>query len=80
MTYGASSSSPSPLAESQRAGKVPADTDAFAGAAVLISMLAHVTAHRYGMEFWGIRTGDLATDLSRHIYWAVTGRKPPAQI
>lgn len=68
------------IAESQRAGKVPADTDAFAGAAVLISMLAHVTAHRYGMEFWGIRTGDLATDLSRHIYWAVTGRKPPAQI
>lgn len=66
------------IAEAQRAGRLPDDTDAFAAAAVLTSMLAHVSAHRYGMEFWGIRTGDLATNLSRHVYWAVTGRKPPA--
>ncbi len=36
--------------------RTPAGTDAMAVAATLISMLAHVAAHRYGFEFWGIRT------------------------
>src|SRR5436309_12725311 len=36
----------------QDAGRVPRDIDATASAAILVSMLAHVAAHRYGFEFW----------------------------
>ena len=39
-----------------RPERAPAGADAMAVAATLISMLAHVAAHRYGFEFWGIRT------------------------
>jgi AcrR family transcriptional regulator len=50
--------------------------DPTATAAVLVSMLAHVAAHQYGFEFWGIRTRDLRTSMARQIYWGVTGKKP----
>jgi len=56
----------------------PAGTDAMAVAASLISMLAHVAAHRYGFEFWGIRTTAMVDTQARVLHWAVTGRPAPA--
>jgi len=58
-------------------GRHPPDVDAFATASVLVSMLAHVAAHRYGMEAWGIRTADVRLSMARTIYFDVTGAKPP---
>ncbi len=47
-------------------------------AATLISMLAHVAAHRYGFEFWGIRTTAMVDSQARVLHWAVTGRPAPS--
>lgn len=55
----------------------PAGTDPMAVAATLISMLAHVAAHRYGYEFWGIRTDSLVDSQARLLLWSVTGRPAP---
>jgi hypothetical protein len=49
-----------------------------ATAGVLVSMLAHVAAHRYGFEFWGIRTDDTRRSISRIIFTTITTQKPPA--
>jgi AcrR family transcriptional regulator len=56
----------------------PAGADPMAVAATVISMLAHVAAHRYGYEFWGIRTGSLVDSQARLLLWSVTGRRAPA--
>jgi AcrR family transcriptional regulator len=56
----------------------PAGTDAMAVAATLISMLAHVAAHRFGFEFWGIRTTAMVDTQARVLHWAVTGRPAPS--
>jgi AcrR family transcriptional regulator len=58
-------------------GRVPRDLDPMATAGVLVAMLAHVAAHQYGFEFWGIRTADIRASLARQIAWGVTGTKPP---
>jgi AcrR family transcriptional regulator len=55
----------------------PAGADPMVVAATLISMLAHVAAHRYGYEFWGIRTSAMTDSQARTLYWAVTGQQPP---
>ena len=55
----------------------PAGADPMAVAATVISMLAHVAAHRYGFEFWGIRTTDMVDSQARVLLWAVTGRSVP---
>lgn len=60
----------------QRAGRIPDEVDAMASAGSLVSMLAHTAAHRYGFEFWGIRTADIEHSLTRIVYWTVTGQKP----
>jgi AcrR family transcriptional regulator len=52
----------------------PAGTDPMAVAGTLISMLAHVAAHQYGFEFWGIRTTAMVDTQARVLHWAVTGR------
>lgn len=62
----------------RKEGRVPDDLDPMATAGVLVSMLAHVAAHRYGFEFWGIRGGDLRRSMSRIVFTTVTGQKPPA--
>ena len=62
----------------QRAGKGMAGVDPDAIAGVLVAMLAHVSAHRLGFEFWGVRTDELRTAMARIVYWSVTGQKPPA--
>ena len=59
------------------AGRQPSDLDPMATAGVLVSMLAHVSAHRYGFEFWGIRTEDLRRSMARIVFTSVTGRVPP---
>ena len=55
----------------------PSGHDPMAIAATLVSMLAHVAAHRYGYEFWGIRTASMSDVQARFVYWAVTGRSVP---
>ncbi len=64
------------VADQQRAGKGQADLDPNAVAGVLVAMLAHVSAHRLGFEFWGVRTDDLRATMARILYWSVTGQKP----
>ena len=59
-------------------GTSPAGADPMAVAATVISMLAHVAAHRYGFEFWGIRTQAMVDSQARMLLWAVTGRSAPA--
>jgi AcrR family transcriptional regulator len=51
--------------------------DAMADAGVLVTMVAHVAAHHYGFELWGIPTADVRISLARHVYWGVTGQRPP---
>jgi AcrR family transcriptional regulator len=63
--------------ELKRTSKHPDDLDPMATAGVLVSMLAHVAAHRYGFEFWGIRTDDLKRSMARVVSTTVTGQKPP---
>jgi len=58
-------------------GTPAAGADAMAVAATIISMLAHVASHRYGFEFWGIRTSSMADSEARILHWAVTGRSAP---
>jgi AcrR family transcriptional regulator len=64
------------IAELQEREQLPADVDPFATAGVLVSMLAHVGSHRYGFEFWGIRTASLVDSLTGILHWTVTGRAP----
>jgi hypothetical protein len=47
-------------------------------AGTLVALFASVSAHRYGFEFWGIRTANLIDTQARMLHWAVTGRPPPA--
>ena len=57
--------------------KHPHDLDPMAQAATLVSMLAHVAAHRYGFEFWGIRVDKMRESVARLLYWGVAGRAAP---
>jgi AcrR family transcriptional regulator len=54
------------------------DLDATATAFVLVSMLAHAAAHRYGFEFWGVRTAAINDTLTRIVFTTITGRRFPA--
>src|SRR5271169_5909900 len=56
----------------------PAGADPMAAAGTLIAMLAQVAGHRYGFEFWGIRTASLVDSQARLLHWSVTGRPAPA--
>ena len=64
--------------EQQSAGKGQPDLDPNAVAGVLVAMLAHVSAHRLGFEFWGVRTDDLRATMARIVFWSITGQRPPA--
>jgi AcrR family transcriptional regulator len=63
------------VAQPRPRGEEPLDSMATAG--VLVAMLASVASHRYGFEFWGIRTGDARRSMAHLIYWSVTGQRPP---
>lgn len=62
------------IAQMQPAGKRAEPLNPMATAGVLVAMLAHVAAHRFGFEFWGIRTGELRRSMAEIIYWSLTGR------
>lgn len=64
--------------DQQAAGKGQPGLDPNAIGGVLVAMLAHVSAHRQGFEFWGVRAEELQTTMARIIYWSVTGLKPPS--
>lgn len=61
----------------QTAGRLRRGIDPMATAGILVSMMAHVAAHQYGFEFWGIRTADLRVSMARQVSWGVTGVLPP---
>jgi AcrR family transcriptional regulator len=75
-------SAASPAAEARGGATCsPAGTDPMAVAGTLVAMFASVSAHRYGFEFWGIRTRNLIESQARLLHWAVTGRAaPPAPV
>ena len=50
--------------QADRSGS-PAGEDPMAAAGTLIAMLAQVAGHRYGFEFWGIRTASLVDSQAR---------------
>jgi hypothetical protein len=58
----------------------PAGSDPMAVAGTLVAMFASVSAHRYGFEFWGIRTRNLIDTQARMLHWAVTGRLAPPPV
>ncbi len=58
----------------------PAGTEPMAVAGTLVAMFASVSAHRYGFEFWGIRTRNLIDTQARMLHWAVTGRPGPVEV
>jgi AcrR family transcriptional regulator len=58
-------------------GRLAPEVDPMAQAATLVSMLAHVAQHRYGFEFWGIRTEHMRASLGRILYSGVTGKRAP---
>jgi AcrR family transcriptional regulator len=62
--------------EHQKAGKGQPDIAPDAIAGVLVAMLAHVSAHRLGFEFWGVRSDDLQSTMARIVFWSITGQKP----
>lgn len=57
------------------AGRHPAGLEPMAHAATLVSMLAHVAAHRYGFEFWGIRIDDVRASATGLLVTGITGRR-----
>jgi AcrR family transcriptional regulator len=61
----------------QGASRHPSDLDPMASAGVLVAMLANVAGHRYGFEFWGIRTDDLRRSMARIVFTTMTGQRPP---
>jgi len=64
------------IESAQRRGK--RGPDPMAQAAALVSLLVHVAAHRYGFEFWGIKTDDMRRSVTGILYSGVTGRSTPA--
>ena len=66
------------VVDAQReAGRLPADLETTATAAVLVAMLAQVAGHQYGIERYGTTAEALRRAMARQLYSAVTGRKPP---
>jgi AcrR family transcriptional regulator len=66
------------ISEQQRLGFAPADLNPLATAVVLVSMLAHVAAHQYGIGGAGVPPAELRDAMARLIYTGVTGRTPPS--
>ena len=69
--------SPAPKGMAATGTGSPAGHDAMAVAGTIVAMYASVSAHRYGFEFWGIRTRHLIDTQARILHWAVTGRTAP---
>jgi AcrR family transcriptional regulator len=68
------------LAEAITAAKPEGEPPAIAPmatASALVSMLAHVAAHREGMEHWRIEVPQLQEAMTRLIYWGVNNPRVP---
>jgi AcrR family transcriptional regulator len=72
--------SPAPGGVPGTATASPAGAEPMAVAGTLVAMFASVSAHRYGFEFWGIRTRNLIDTQARLLHWSVTGRPGPADV
>ncbi|MCB0977052.1 MAG: TetR/AcrR family transcriptional regulator, partial [Acidimicrobiales bacterium] len=57
-------------ADHQAAGRGQEGVDPNAIGGVLVAMLAHVSAHRLGFEFWGVKTDDLREAMARIVFWS----------
>jgi hypothetical protein len=44
---------------------------------VLVSMLAHVAAHRDGLEQWGATGADLRSSMAGVVFTTMTGQSVP---
>jgi len=64
------------ITEQQQLGFAPPDLNPLATAVVLVSMLAHVAAHRAGLEQWGASPDGLRQSMARVVYVTVTGQTP----
>ncbi|MEZ5320949.1 MAG: hypothetical protein R2698_02490 [Microthrixaceae bacterium] len=62
----------------QEAGRVGDALDAAAAAAVLVSMLTHVSSHRTTFEDYGITSEDLRRVLASILFTTVSGSKVPS--
>ena len=51
--------------------------DPLADAGVLVSMLAHVSAHLEGLQSWGADRAELRRSMARVVYLTLTGQSPP---
>ncbi len=59
-------------------GRLPADLDITATAAVLVAMLAHVSGHRYGIEAYGTSTDAIRTSMAKLLHSGVVGSGRPS--
>jgi AcrR family transcriptional regulator len=64
------------IASAKPDGSAPA-IDPMATASALVSMLAHVAAHREGMEHWRIQVPQLQEAMARLIYWGINNPRVP---
>lgn len=60
--------------EAAASGRLADGVEPGAAAAVLTTMLAHVSAHRRGYEGWGVEGDALARTMATLIDWSVRGR------
>jgi AcrR family transcriptional regulator len=73
LLNGASEALEEAVAAGRDAGRLPADTDPRAVAYVLTAMLAHVAAHRRGLEDFGVPVEQLRMTMARIIGWSAAG-------
>jgi AcrR family transcriptional regulator len=66
------------VTESFQADGKNGGVDALANAGVVVTMLANVAAHHAGFEAWSMPIVEVRTAMARHVYWGVTGQRPPA--
>ena len=64
--------------EARARDAISPDSDPGAVAGVLTSMLAHVSAHRPGLEAWGVASEDLIATMAAVVDWSVRGAAPEA--
>ena len=65
------------IAAEQASGRQQNGLEPMATASVMVSMLAHVASHRYGFEFYGIKTANLEESMAHIVFVTVTGQRPP---
>lgn len=62
------------IEDSVRAGRLPADLQAIAAAAAMVSLLERLAAHQRGLEPYGVSREGFLETAARILYQTVTGR------